>query len=49
LNTEKYLMLVFQCESEENVEQNSEEFFSSCTCIDPKTTLQNTDRHKVNI
>jgi hypothetical protein len=42
-------MLIFQCESEENAEHNSEEFFSSCTCMDPKTTLQNGDRHKVNV
>jgi hypothetical protein len=42
-------MRIFQCESEENAEHNGEEFFSSCTCMDPKSTVQNTDRHKVNV
>jgi len=42
-------MLIFQCESEENADHNSEEFFGLCTCMDQKTTLQNSDRHKVNV
>lgn len=42
-------MLIFQCESEENADHNSEELFSLCTCMDQKTTLQNSDRHKVNV
>jgi hypothetical protein len=46
---EKGSLFIFQCESEENAEHNSEEFFSSCTCMDPETTLQNTDRHKVDV
>ncbi|XP_023720325.1 gametogenetin-binding protein 2-like [Cryptotermes secundus] len=33
-----------ECESEENAEP-----FSSCTCLDPKPALQNTDRHKLQV
>ncbi|KDR09742.1 Gametogenetin-binding protein 2 [Zootermopsis nevadensis] len=39
----------FECESEENADQNSEELFSSCTCLDPKPVVQNTDRHKLQV
>jgi hypothetical protein len=46
-NIDIVFMLKFQCESEENADHNSEELFSSCTCLDPKPALQNTDRHKV--
>ncbi|XP_069703871.1 gametogenetin-binding protein 2-like isoform X1 [Periplaneta americana] len=38
-----------ECESEENADHNSEELFSSCTCLDPKPTSQNTDRHKLQV
>ena len=41
------LLLLFQCESEENADQNSEELYSSCTCLDPKPAVQSTERHKV--
>jgi hypothetical protein len=40
-------MFKFQCESEENADHNSEELFSPCTCLDPKPTQQNNERHKV--
>lgn len=39
----------FECESEENADHNSEELFSLCTCMDQKTTLQNSDRHKLQV
>lgn len=38
-----------ECESEENADHNSEELFRSCTCLDPKPALQNTDRHKLQV
>ncbi|KAJ9595143.1 hypothetical protein L9F63_013551 [Diploptera punctata] len=38
-----------ECESEENGDHNTEELYNSCMCLDPKPSLQSTERHKLQV